>query len=57
MAFLIGRSLANNVTNLLLDPAVATENSERAGKSRVLGWAAVLSPACLSSSDQSFLGL
>ncbi len=36
---------------------VSTKNSERAGKSRVLVWAAVVSPACLSSSDRSFLGL
>jgi hypothetical protein len=31
--------------------AVATKNSERAGKARVLVEAAVVSPACLGSSD------
>ena len=34
-------------TPLVLDRGpVATKNSERAEKSRVLGWAAVVSPAC-----------
>ncbi len=36
---------------------VATENSESGGKSRVLALAALVSPAWISSSDRSFLGL
>ena len=36
---------------------VATENSERVEKSRVLGWAAVVSPACSHSCVSSFLFL
>ena len=36
---------------------VATENSKSSEKSRVLIITAVVSPACLSSSDRSFLGL
>jgi starch phosphorylase len=37
MEFLIGRSLANNVTNLLLDPAV-----QRANKEKSLDWVSLL---------------
>ena len=37
--------------------AVATKNSERAGKSGVFGFTDAISPACLSWSDRSFLGV
>ena len=36
---------------------MATKNSKGSEKSRVLILTAVVSPACLSSSDRSFLGL
>jgi hypothetical protein len=36
---------------------VPTKNSESAGKSRVLGWTALVSPASLSSCVRSFLFL
>jgi|GEM_PF-4777056 len=49
--------LKRRLTLLSACQPVPTENSESSEKSRVLGWAAVVSPARLSSSDRSFLGL
>src|ERR1035437_589942 len=53
---LAGRAKTFPAHNGLL-ALVATENSESSEKSRVLAWAAVVSPAWISSSDRSFLGL